>query len=194
MKKNIINLSKSTLLLVVLVALLSGIVGATAAVKIYNSNEITYDNTNSRITASDVQGAIDELYAEATTYQQLSGRVSTLEGKSVVEIESAGTSNGWTYKKYSDGTAEMWKTASVSTSHVSQVGQFYQYNILNISLPFSLANTNYVVAGTAQVGNGAGIVGTISGLATNKFNYILYSTVSGEQNVTYRIYVYGTWR
>ena len=191
MKKNAIKLSKSTLLLVLLVAVLSGLVGATAAVRIYNSNEITYDNSNSRISATDVQGAIDELYAEATTYQNLSNRVSSLEEKNVVE---SGSYSGWTYKKYADGTAEMWKVASVTTTHASAVGQFYQYNILNIILPFTLANANYVVAGTAQVGTGAGIVGTISGVTTNKFNYILYSTASGEQNVTYRIYVYGAWR
>ena len=193
MKKNIFKFSKSTLLIIVLVALLSGLVGATAAVKIYNSNEITYDNTNSRISATDVQGAIDELYAEATTYQALSNRVWTLEGKNVVE---SGTSGSWTYKKYADGTFDMWLYGSVSTTHASSYGDFYQYNLLRASFPSSLKpiNTNYVVTGNVRVGTSYGIIAGINGETTDTFNAIVLTATSGTQNVYYKFRVVGEWR
>ena len=193
MKKNIINLSKSTLLLVVLVELLSGIVGATAAVKIYNSNEISYDNTNSRITASDVQGAIDELYAEATTYQNLSNRVGALEGKNVIE---SGKSGSWTYKKYADGTFDMWLYGSVSTTHAASYGNFYQYNLLRASFPSSLKpiNTNYVVSGNFRVGTSYGILAGINGETTTTFNAIVLTAASGTQDVYYKFHVVGEWK
>ena len=79
MRKKAFEISKSTIILVLLVSLLSGLFGATAATKLFNSNEVGYNNSESGIEADDVQGAIDELYAAATTYETLANRIATLE-------------------------------------------------------------------------------------------------------------------
>jgi len=79
MRKKAFEISKSTIILVLLVSLLSGLFGATAATKLFNSNEVGYNNSESGIEADDVQGAIDELYAAATTYETLANRIAALE-------------------------------------------------------------------------------------------------------------------
>ena len=61
-----------------------------AANYLYNSNEVSYDNTNSGLESDNVQGAIDELYGHATDYTSIASRVSTLEGNFQI---SAGTVN-----------------------------------------------------------------------------------------------------
>ena len=48
---------------------------------LYNSNEVSFNNSSSSsINSSNVQGAIDELYADAHNYEEMSGRVAALEG------------------------------------------------------------------------------------------------------------------
>ena len=47
---------------------------------LYNSNEVSFNNnSSSSINSSNVQGAIDELYADAHNYEEMSGRVAELE-------------------------------------------------------------------------------------------------------------------
>ena len=65
-----------TKLVVLLCVLFTGIVSASATT-ILSSGDITYDNTNSGLTASNLQDAIDELY----TVAQLSERIDDLENK-----------------------------------------------------------------------------------------------------------------
>lgn len=59
---------KSRVFLCILLALIIGIAGVSAATY-FPSNDVTYDNTDSGLVSTDVQGAIDELYVKA---QQLS--------------------------------------------------------------------------------------------------------------------------
>jgi len=52
---------------------------AAASGTLFDSNEVSYDNSNSGINASDVQNAVDKLYAAATDYSSIDSRVSSLE-------------------------------------------------------------------------------------------------------------------
>ena len=60
MKKKL-KFTKSHLICFILGALLFGLVGVSAAT-VFPSNNVTYDNTKSGLSSTDVQGAIDELY------------------------------------------------------------------------------------------------------------------------------------
>ena len=42
---------------------------------LYNSNDVSYDNTVSGITATDVQGAVDELYFHAIDYSEIKNKI-----------------------------------------------------------------------------------------------------------------------
>ena len=51
---------------------------------LYNSNEVSFNNSSSNsINSSNVQGAIDELYADAHNYEEMNTRVAALEGRYV---------------------------------------------------------------------------------------------------------------
>lgn len=76
---NIKKISKSSIILIAIASILSGLFGATAATRLFNSDEVGYNNSESGIQATDVQGAIDELYAAATTYETLANRIAALE-------------------------------------------------------------------------------------------------------------------
>ena len=55
---------KSKLFLCIVVALVFGTIGVSAATY-FSSNDVTYDNTESGLSSTNVQGAIDELYVKA---------------------------------------------------------------------------------------------------------------------------------
>lgn len=78
---------RNYIILIVLIALVSGVVTATAATKLFDSDEVAYDNSESGIQSDDVQGAIDELYAAATTYSELDQRLSKLETYSTTNYD-----------------------------------------------------------------------------------------------------------
>lgn len=73
------NISKPTLILVLVVAILSGLFGATAATTIYNSSLVSYNNAASGMQSNNVQDAVDELYHAATDYSGFDNRITKLE-------------------------------------------------------------------------------------------------------------------
>ena len=60
-----------TIIVSVITALITGILTTYASNYLFNSNEVSYNNNSSGIESDNVQGAIDELYEEATTYSQM---------------------------------------------------------------------------------------------------------------------------
>ena len=65
-----------TILTSLITALLIGSISAYATSYLYNSSEVSYDNASSNITSDNVQGAIDELYTQATNYTDLNSRLN----------------------------------------------------------------------------------------------------------------------
>ena len=59
--------------------IISSIISVYAANYLYNSQDVEYDNIGKNITSTNVQGAIDELYAQANDYTQLNERITNLE-------------------------------------------------------------------------------------------------------------------
>ena len=180
---------------IIISIIVSSVISVTAAGTLFDSNEVIYDNSSSGLNASTVKGALDELYAAANNYAAYDSRLGDIENKNVV---SSGTVNGWYYRKYSDGTLDLWTTNTVSATQASAVANnsFYQYNLLNIGIPASIRpiNANYVVSGSARIGNGYGIIACTTGETVSSFNLILISSATGTQNVTYKIYLHGNWQ
>ena len=122
---------------------------AYAATILFESSEVSYDNTTSGLSATNVQSALDELYVESTTYQLFESRVSSIESKlypvgSYYEtsdsslnpntsfggtwasttikddyIVEEGTSGIWTYRKWNSGIAECWGIRSNINESIS---------------------------------------------------------------------------
>ena len=73
--------SENTKLVIVfiLAVFVSSFINALASGTLFDSSEVVYDNYNTGMNQSTVQGAVDDLYAAATDYSNLSSRVTTLE-------------------------------------------------------------------------------------------------------------------
>ena len=72
MKSKIKKFINSKLFIFIITALVFSTIGVSAATY-FESNLVTYDNTESGLTSTDVQGAIDELYNECLTSDPLAG-------------------------------------------------------------------------------------------------------------------------
>ena len=88
---------KSRVFLCILLALIIGIAGVSAATY-FPSNDVTYDNTDSGLQSMNVQGAIDELYSKA---QQCSNNGKVNEVIDNIEIVNSG--DGLYKDVYEDG-------------------------------------------------------------------------------------------
>lgn len=67
-----------------------------AASYLYNSSDVSYDNTTSKLSSDNVQGAIDELYCAANNYSEVNEALSNLQTK-VANLESK--TNGLNFDK-----------------------------------------------------------------------------------------------
>ena len=77
-----IKIIKIILILCIVMLFVSSMVSVMAvSAYLYNSNEVSYNNSASGITSNNVQGAIDELYEHATDYTNMNTRVSALENR-----------------------------------------------------------------------------------------------------------------
>lgn len=110
MKKNyMINLF--TIIISILVSSLAS-VGAISTM--YDGTEVSYDNSSTHIAATDVQGAIDQIYATATDYTNLNNRLQILENNfpaftttSTHTVEYPYSGNGINLGKFSP-TNDIW--------------------------------------------------------------------------------------
>ena len=85
----------------------SSIISVFAANYLYSSSEVSFDNSSSGISSDNVQGAIDELYQNASDYSSLESRIGVLEGRWKNSPESYFEKSGtdeWLYIKNSNSS------------------------------------------------------------------------------------------
>ena len=74
---------KSPVMLIVIFSIITVVLSLgtsyAANVYLYDSKDVSYDNTRSGIIATDVQGAVDELYSAANDYSSINTRVNGVE-------------------------------------------------------------------------------------------------------------------
>ena len=148
---------KSRIFLCILVTLVFGIVGVSAATY-FPSEDVTYDNNDSGLSSTDVQGAIDELYGKAQQcssnsddrVEDMGGTVSSGDGLYADSYEEGryfykgknpnnyitfnGENAGWRIVSLeSDGTIKIMKIASIgnrvysSSSNVWETSDLSKY-------------------------------------------------------------------
>lgn len=107
-------------------------------------------------------------------------------------IVDQGTSSDWTYRKWSNGTAECWKTAiDTRTTAFSATGSVY-YRTTNVPL----INPFFVEAPTVTVTQSMSNVGSacLSNVTTSTLSITEMSAVSTGRAVTLYIYCIGKWK
>lgn len=131
----------------------------------------------------------------------------TIQGGSVPTIQSQGTAGIWTYRTWSDGTAECWgkKGVSVTFPSTANWGGLYTTGAIsesNISFPFGLFAETPVVNASLLIRSSGGILMAPGGAGSNIANWDqtgVYeiargAPVSGTQYYTINYQVIGRWK
>lgn len=112
--------------------------------------------------------------------------------QSVVHIVESGTSGNWTYRKWSDGTAEAWfKYTEPTAQAFTASGNFYYRSIAGLYFPSGLFTGTPVVQAIIQMGN----VGSceINSINATSCSILVLSAVSAARAVTVNLYAIGRW-
>lgn len=115
----------------------------------------------------------------------------TLTDNKIVE-EGKTNTNDWTYRKWSSGVAECWKTVSLSSSSFSATGNVYYRTASGYAFPSNLFN----VAPTVNVNSDMGNIGSASAtnITTSSFAFSILSAVSTSRSISLSVYAIGTWK
>jgi phage minor structural protein len=152
-----------------------------------------YDVLQERFTEMEL-GTLSTTLAEALGISSMSGGNSE-PASNVVET---GTANGWTYRKWSDGTAECWQlTTQQSYAMTNPYGSSY-YAAVN---PFcTFPSGLFTSAPSLQItrtntSSGAGLISvSVSAMTQNSANAYVYSTQSQTLSVGFSLYAVGKWK
>lgn len=147
-----------------------------------------YDSKNSR-------GVL--VYSDANNHIAFGNGSATIlfNGNKMADfIVEQGTQGDWTYRKWNSGFAECWRNVSVTPGNVNGT------NSIQMTLPFTFANTNYNVTITPAKASmyvdrwgDSATNGSITHTTTNftmAYNYA-YGTA---YNVSFNIVVNGRWK
>lgn len=108
-----------------------------------------------------------------------------------VYVTETGTSNGWEYRKYSDGHIDAWYYGSKSLANYTTVNGFYGYGYNAINLPFTMADTHYQCDIDFLIGNGFSFGASVRKSTTQLTNLFALSTANGTQTVYLNAHIYG---
>ena len=118
------------------------------------------------------------------------GELTQAPAATVIE---KGTSGDWTYRKWSDGTAECWCTWSGTLSSYTSIFGGYGF-YTDVTFPTDLFNVAPVPTFAATCGSGFALTGTITNLAKTGARFFVVGSSSGSQSVKLYISVVGTWK
>lgn len=111
----------------------------------------------------------------------------------VPSIVEQGTSGIWTYRKWSDGTAECWGERDLGTvSITNSYGYAYYVTTSSIDFPFEFAEIPCVWVNN-QAGNGLVTPQPVE-VRTTYSKFYLISATSNSLKVALDIYARGTWK
>ena len=116
--------------------------------------------------------------------------------QSVVHIVEVGTSGGWAYRKWSDGTAECWGTFSGTVSSWTQWGgTYYSTLIAKKTFPSGLFVDTPTCNATLQQSSGdawLALNGAVTKDETTAF-YLMRGTSGGNTSYALGIKAVGRW-
>lgn len=113
--------------------------------------------------------------------------------KAPIVVET-GTSGNWTYRKWSDGTAECWGLHTSSITQAGQTGQMYYSNPVTLNLPFSLHSYSTSVASVTFHDYATMAVNVKFQSATTISYSVVRPTTTSGITLYARIYVIGKWK
>ena len=112
-------------------------------------------------------------------------------------IVEEGTSGIWTYRKWSDGIAECWGTATNNSIAFSSaiITSLYKSGDINVNLPFTFTSIGAVNINANAVAGDYGWIGRTSyNLTSGIVLYQAFKRSSTTGSVVVYIDVKGTWK
>lgn len=152
-------------------------------------NEIdNYADTRGKYPFIIGNGTSDNARSNALTVDW-NGNIADGSGNDFIKC-SSGTDNGWSYRKYPDGTYDAWQTKPLNIARSTAYGSLYRCVEQTMNMPSFNSGTDYIIAGT--VGGGDWLDTNI--IYATSFTYYMVRTASAAaQARTVRFYVHGTW-
>lgn len=173
MKKKIKKLLKNRMFIFTVAALLFGTIGVSAATY-FPSNDVTYDNKESGLVSTDVQGAIDELYVKA---QQLSSG----SNDKVEDMGGVNSSGGdGLYKDAYEEGRYFYKGANPN-NYITFNGETAGWRIMSLE-----SDGTIKIIKTSSIGNMSWDSNKTSNWRTATLNTYLNDTYYNSLNVTTR--------
>ena len=103
-----------------------------------------------------------------------------------------GTDNGWTYRKYADGTYDAWIRLTPNVEVKTASGNLYMSAAQTVNLPSFQDATGYSI-----VGNANGDEDVVFGTLTSSGETITYKLVRGSSRNAaargVRLFLHGNW-
>lgn len=121
--------------------------------------------------------------------------LKTLNTKTEICVVESGTTNGWRYKKFSDGTFEAWREYNGSMTLTTAVGSLYtSANTVSVSMPTAINITDILHANVTVLYGGYPVWTALRAATPSSLTFQALSTASRTQN-TYpiQVYMYGTY-
>lgn len=107
-------------------------------------------------------------------------------------VVEQGTSSNWTYRKWSDGTAECWGLAVSGSAAFASVGNVFYRTIDNLALPSGLfINTPRIVLSIEMANLGGS---SLTASSATSFSVGVISATSAARSITLYAHAIGRWK
>jgi hypothetical protein len=110
---------------------------------------------------------------------------------------TVGTDSTWEYRKYADGTLEMWSYDYYTSSPylTNPVNGWWAHRTTKY-FPNDVhpKDSNYIVLQEWEIGTGYTIIGPTFNKSSSAFTTYVLAGSSGSQTCSVRIYVRGKWK
>lgn len=108
-------------------------------------------------------------------------------------VVDQGTSGVWTYRKWSDGTSEVWcKGAAYSLGINTAWGSDYYGDLITVNFPSGSFNATPMAMITSHGGDG--VYFAISTISSTSLKYYPFCAKNGTKAFEPRIYAIGKWK
>lgn len=105
-------------------------------------------------------------------------------------VVESGTSGGWSYRKYSDGTYDCWRKYDFTPSSSSSLGNIYYSNTGSVALPFTVTDGIAVGACNTEL---VWVANTFVSTTAVSFRLGKGSALGTSTVYTVRLFVHGTY-
>ena len=110
-------------------------------------------------------------------------------------VVESGTSGSWTYRKWSDGTAECWRTfTSGAFSPTTSVGGFYGRALTGNAFPTGLFISVPVVSYNCDSWGNGFFWGNIYALTKDSFSVLILRNDNASSAYQASVYAVGKWQ